>query len=188
MRARRRCASFRDRAAEGAPAPACPRQSGTCGRPSLVSVRWDRLRRRLCQRGLPDHEAWSTPSRPCGGRRAQFTQSSSLRASRVGGGLAGCSCCTSVGGCIAANIFLAVSSVLMSAIRRNGFWHFPRPRSRRIGRGQAARGGAAGLPADTPTRAGLCRQPGIATGGRSDDGLGAGFACQRRGRGSRSGR
>jgi hypothetical protein len=44
---------------------------------------------------------------------------------------------------------LAVSSVLMSAIRRNGFWHFPRPRSRRIGRGQAARGGAAGLPTRT---------------------------------------
>jgi len=36
MRARRRCASSRDRAWEGARAQACLRQSGICGRPSLV--------------------------------------------------------------------------------------------------------------------------------------------------------
>jgi hypothetical protein len=70
--------------------------------------------------GCPDHEALSTPARPVRERRAQFTQSSSLRAAWVGGERAACSFGTSVGRCIAANIFLAISSVLISAIRRRG--------------------------------------------------------------------
>jgi hypothetical protein len=45
------------------------------------------------------------------------------RRSRVGQGLGG-QALASVGRCIAVRIFLAMSSVFMSAIRRSGAWHF----------------------------------------------------------------
>jgi len=43
---------------------------------------------------------------------------------QLGGGRAGSSWGTSVGGCIAAKVLLAMASVWMRAMRRSGAWHF----------------------------------------------------------------